>query len=292
MVKRVRRMARKRPPAAKANLLRGAAVFMPVSAGAEYQQAVVRTFELMRTEVTQSLSDLFQHADSPVLDGTTLDASVVNAAAGLLRKLRRRFQGIFDQMSDKATARMIERTTGSAGAAVKRSLEEIGEGISLNLNMQSATVKETIRAGSHEAAGLIKRVPSKFLDAIGDDVMRSISSGRGLADLQPALEEHGVKVRNWAKNVALDQTRKVYNNVAREGFKSAGIRKFEWVHSGGSNDPREYHMLDWPAGLNGGIFDIDDPPVIDKRTGERGFPGQLPYCRCTMRPIVDFGDES
>lgn len=289
MAKRVRKMPRRQRPLSRANLLRGAAVFVPISAGQEYQHRITREFDLMRADVLQQITTLFKNTDSPVMDAT-MDASIVNAAAGLLRRLRRTWQGLFDEMTEDATKWMIERVTGSAGTAVKRSLEEIGEGVSLNLNMQSAAVKEVIRAGSYEAANLIKRVPGRYLDDIGDEVMRSISAGRGLADLQPALDSYGVKVRNWTRNVALDQTRKVYNSVTREGFKSAGIRRWEWVHSGGSNDPREYHLMDAPAGLNGGIFSFDDPPIIDKRTGERGFPGQLPYCRCTLRPVVDFED--
>lgn len=289
MAKRVRKMPRRQRPISRANLLRGAAVFVPISAGQEYQHRITREFDLMRADILQQITTLFKNTDSPVMDAT-LDASIVNAAAGLLRRLRRTWQGLFDEMTDGATKWMIERVTGSAGTAVKRSLEEIGEGVSLNLNMQSAAVKEVIRAGSYEAANLIKRVPGRYLDDIGDEVMRSISAGQGLADLQPALDSYGVKVRNWTRNVALDQTRKVYNSVTREGFKSAGIRRWEWVHSGGSNDPREYHLMDAPAGLNGGIFSFDDPPIIDKRTGERGFPGQLPYCRCTLRPVVDFED--
>lgn len=288
---KVRKMPRRQRPASTANILRGAAVFVPISAGQEYQHRIIREFDLMRTDVLQQFTHLFNTTESPIQDGTTLDVSISNAAANLLRRLRRQWQGVFDEMTEGATKWMVERVTKSAGTAVKRSLDEIGQGVSLNLNMQSAAVKETIRAGSYEAANLIKRVPGKYLDDIGDEVMRSITAGRGLADLKPSLESYGVKVRNWAKNVALDQTRKVYNSTAREGFKSAGIRKAEWIHSGGSNDPREYHMLPAPAGLNGLIFDIDNPPVIDKRTGERGFPGQLPYCRCTLRPVVDFEDD-
>lgn len=290
MAKKPRVMARKPPPKLKDDVLRGSVLFMPVSVGNEYQHTITRTFDLLRTETESELKRLFEHSDSPVLDGATLDASIVNAAIKLLRKMRTRFNSVFNEMTDKATARMVERASGNAGKDVKRSLEQIGEGVSIRVNMLSPVVKETIKAKSHEAANLIKRVPSKYLDDIGAEVMRSISSGRGLQDLQPALEKYGVQVRNWSKNVALDQTRKVYDGVSTAAMKSAGIRKFEWVHSGGSNDPRKYHMLPWPAGLNGGIFDIDDPPIIDKRTGERGFPGQLPYCRCTKRPVVDFED--
>ena len=60
------------------------------------------------------------------------------------------------------------------------------------------------------------------------------------------------------------------------------------MHTGGSVHPREYHLRNAPSGLNGGIFDLDNPPVIDLRTGERGFPGQLPYCRCTMCAVVEW----
>ncbi|CND55901.1 phage head morphogenesis protein [Yersinia pseudotuberculosis] len=291
MAKTPKKMARRQPPKPKDGILRGATLFMSVSAGSEYQHTVTRTFDLLRVESESEIKRLFEQSDSPVLDGATLDGSLANSAAKLLHRLRRRFNSVFNDMTDKATARMLERVSGNAGSDVKRSLEEIGEGVSIKVNMLSPTVKETIQAKGYEAANLIKRVPSEYLDDIGAEVMRSISSGRGLQDLQPALEKRGVKVRNWAKNVALDQTRKVYDGISTAAMKSAGIRKFEWVHSGGSNDPREHHMLIWPAGLNGGIFDIDDPPIIDKRTGERGTPGQLPYCRCTKRPIIDFGDD-
>ena len=46
--------------------------------------------------------------------------------------------------------------------------------------------------------------------------------------------------------------------------------------------------IKWPQGLNGGIFDFDNLPVIDEKTGERGIPGQAINCKCRMRPIVEF----
>ena len=54
-----------------------------------------------------------------------------------------------------------------------------------------------------------------------------------------------------------------------------------------SKEPRPHHITEAPNGLNHGIFDLDDPPIIDPRTGERGYPGQLPYCRCVMCAVVD-----
>lgn len=53
-------------------------------------------------------------------------------------------------------------------------------------------------------------------------------------------------------------------------MKSAGVKKFQWLHSAGGRDPRPLHINDYPSGLNGGIFSFDDLPVIDEKTGERG----------------------
>ena len=87
--------------------------------------------------------------------------------------------------------------------------------------------------------------------------------------------------------IARDQTRKVYNSVNRARMQEMGMRKFEWVHSGGANEPRPLHVS-----YNGQVFDFDDPPIIDERTKERGFPGQAVNCGCVMRPVFVFeGDD-
>ena len=33
-------------------------------------------------------------------------------------------------------------------------------------------------------------------------------------------------------------------------------------------------------------FPIDRPPVIDKKTGQRGFPAQLIGCKCFLTPVL------
>ena len=33
-------------------------------------------------------------------------------------------------------------------------------------------------------------------------------------------------------------------------------------------------------------FPIDRPPVIDKKTGQRGFPAQLINCKCFLTPVL------
>lgn len=287
--KPVRIMRRVVPPAQRARALRGATLFQPVTAAQQYSADVVRAFEQMRREVEREVLQAYTHHDSPALqDGGTMDAASLPAImARLLAKLKERFQLQFNQLAKTAVKTMVDRTVQSSTSGMRASLKDIAPDLTLKMDTVPQAMKDVIAAGSQQAAGYIKMVPQKYLEAIGGDVMRSITTGRGLADLQPALEKQGVEVKNWARNVSLDQTRKVYNTVNKERMRSLGVRKFEWVHSGGSQHPREYHKYT----LNGNIYEIDNPPIIDERTGERGYPGQLPYCRCTMRPVIDFDDE-
>ena len=63
----------------------------------------------------------------------------------------------------------------------------------------------------------------------------------------------------------------------------------------GETNPRQYHLRQWngksgkrngrPNGLNGYEFDIDKPPVINLKTKERGYPGQMINCHCRLVPI-------
>lgn len=98
-----------------------------------------------------------------------------------------------------------------------------------------------------------------------------------------------------AKLIASDQIAKATELMKVEKWRKRGITKVMWVHSGKGKEPRSYHKARWdgisgkkdgkPNGLNGFIFDIDNPPVIDLVTGERGFPGRLVKCSCYLKIV-------
>ena len=69
-------------------------------------------------------------------------------------------------------------------------------------------------------------------------------------------------------------------------MRDVGITQFKWVHAGGSKDPRNYHK----NVLNGKVFNVDDPPIIDQKTGERGYPGQAINCKCYQVPVIEFSN--
>lgn len=237
-------------------------------------------------EITAEDVALRQAQEIGLLPAAThaMDANLSELAASIIGQMTDKWQGIFDMAAMGIADRMLGATLKHSDRTVAPSLKEVSKEMTLSV---SPAMKVYMDAAAQESVALIKRVPAEYLPNVQQDVMRSITTGNGLQDLVPQLKARNVKVRNWAENVARDQTRKAYATVNRVRMQEAGVRKFKWVHSGGANQPREYHMHRFPAGLNGGIFSFDEPPIIDERTGERGFPGQLPYCGCTMSPVIE-----
>lgn len=223
----------------------------------------------------------------PQPQAVAMDASLADMAQSVIDRLTIKFTALFNRQADAITGNMLTATSRDSDKGMQASLKDIGERLTIK---PSDSTRQIMSAAAQEAAGLIKRTPVDYLPMVQGDVMRSITTGNGLQDLVPALEARNVKVKNWASNVAKDQTRKVYNNLNKVRMQEAGAEEYEWIHSGGSNKPRKYHLDRTPQGLNGRICRFDDPPIIDEKTGERGIPGQLPYCGCTMRPIFRFDD--
>jgi SPP1 gp7 family putative phage head morphogenesis protein len=218
----------------------------------------------------------------------TMDASIGSQARILTNALRKKFAKLFGDIANPAAEKMTNAAAKDSAQKLNVSLKDMSGQLVLKTDIFNDSLRDVLTASVAENVALIKRIPEKFLDDVQGSVMRSIQSGNGLADLKPALEQYGVKTRNWAKNVALDQTRKAYNGINAQRMQALGVKEFEWVHSGGSNHPREYHR----DVLNGKIYSFDDLPHLDgPNQGERGIPGQAPYCRCTMRPIFRFNDD-
>lgn len=216
--------------------------------------------------------------------GYAMDENTGSQARTLMSKLWRRFEKLFRELAYPVTKELIHLAEKDSAATLKASLSKIVDTMTLPVEAMTPQLQEVIAASSARNVALIKRVPAEYLGPIEQAVYQSITTGRGLADLKPFLEKQRVKVRNWAHNVSLDQTRKVYEDMTSARMIGIGVDEYEWIHSGGSNHPREYHR----DVLAGQVFKLSDPPIIDPRTKQRGHPGTLPYCRCRKRPIVRF----
>lgn len=250
-----------------------------VSVGAAY----VRELEALTAE-------MHKEVEKAVL-AEYRNTAAADAAGDFWSRLAERLASKFAAKATPLATGFLTRVNANATSNLERSLKSTSADLTLNMKNTPAVTK-AIKSRISDNVDLITRIPAEYLDKVKKSVNDSLKKGNGLADLVPAMEERYGEAKRHARLVALDQTRKAYTAINTAKMKANGITKFEWVHSGGSQEPRPYHLHS-PAngGLNGGIFDINDPPIIDQKTSERGLPGDDYNCRCTMRPIVTFDDE-
>lgn len=250
--------------------LRGTALNPNLSDALAYQRRLDKLITLMTDETQKELKKLFK---SETATGYfAQDASLSSQARIITNSLIKKFEGLFLSLSGKLAEQVIQEANRSSTSSLHSSLQQLSGGLSLKTSALSQTTLEVMNASIAENVALIKSIPQQYLNGVQQAVMRSITSGQGLADLVPYLEKHKQITKRRAKMIAYDQTRKAYNAINREKMDRLGIKKFEWLHSGGSNHPRKLHQQ-----LSGKVFSIDRPPVIDEN-GTRGFPGQLPNC--------------
>lgn len=261
------------------SVVRGLPLNPPVATGAKYAAKLERLVAEMAAITKAEVAAFF---DRPaVAKHFGQDESTAHAAGRLVSALERRFAQLFDSRAQGLADWLVGSVDRASSSSLHASLRELSGGLSMKTTVLNGPMKETMLAATKTNVGLIKSIPEKHLHDIAQAVYRSVTSGNGLADLQPKLEERAEITKRRARMIAEDQTRKTYSAINRQRMQKLGLAHFEWIHSGGGKHPRELHQI-----YNGRIFAFDNPPVIDERTGDTGFPGDAPNCRCKMVPIL------
>lgn len=244
--------------------------------GKDVKKEVMKLFK-------SDVSDTYFDKQEDLASVETMDASLASQARILMNKLTREYTELFDDKALELAKTMVFQADKSSKSALKSSLSGVIEGFTLDFDFIPSSVKEVAKAAIAENVSLISSVPEQYLKNITGSVMRSITSGAGVQELEREMTKYYGQAYRRAKNVALDQTRKAYNTINKQRMMSAGFKKFEWLHSGGGLQPRKHHQA-----MDGKIYSFDDLPVIVPETGEKGIPGQATNCGCTMRPIYEF----
>lgn len=216
----------------------------------------------------------------------TLDDMVSTRARRTLNSLRLRFEQLFRANSRSILDRMFGQVDKASRASLTSSLRELSGGLTIPTPDMPLALREQMQAATASNVSLIKSIPAQYHAEIEKVVLRSIQpGGNGLQDVTEALRKQELITQRRADFIARDQTRKVTSAMNSARMQSAGVKEFEWCHAAGVVDPRHLHLE-----YHGKTFRFDDLPIIDERTGERGLPGQLIHCHCTMRPVLRFGE--
>jgi len=170
------------------------------------------------------------------------DASIASQARILTASLTDRFNALFAKKAEPMADAMVAGADKASTSALHSSLQKLSGGLSLKTSVRDPVLDNIYKAAVVENVGLIKSIASEYLQKVQGAVMRSITTGNGLQDLVPALEQYEGQTHRRAKNIALDQTRKTYNSINKGRMEKIGVKQFEWIHSGGGAHPREDHV--------------------------------------------------
>lgn len=267
----------------KPEMLRAGAINLPAGVESRYAAQLEKMVDQMTEEVEKRLKRLYRGEAAEEFFAE--DASISAAARILTNEMMKKFNLMFSAKSKPIAEQFIDQINKASKSVVYMNLKELSGGLSLPVPGTDPVLREIISASTTQNVALIKSISEKYLSGVQGAVMRSIADGGGLQTLIPYLEKQREITKRRAKMIALDQTRKAMNNLSAERMKGMGLQEFEWLHTGGSDEPRPLHKR-----MSGNIYRFDDPPVIDEKTGERGLPGQLPNCRCRMKMVLRLGD--
>ncbi len=259
--------------------IKGKTLNPPVAVASDMSKAVIDMITAMNHDIKRTLRAVFNENTL----NTAMDGNVTSQARIAINSLLEKWTSRFDEMAKYEAARMVVRTKKQANISVKSSLKEIAKHISIDMTQTNAAMQDVIKASTLQASQLIKLIPTEYLGEVQGEVMRSITSGKGMSELVPFLTKKYDGRVKWARHVSMDQTNKAYEAITRTQAQAIGVESYIWLHVGGSMHPRKEHIA-----MSGKEFRFDDPPVIDSRTGERGSVGQLPFCRCKRRFVYKF----
>ncbi len=262
--------------------IKGTPLRPSISIANEFYKPVAKALEVMAKEIKDEMRGVFAEYS---LDGAMDAGSLPIQAQFALNRILKKWTQRFNDLSDRAVAKMIKQITANSKATLGMSLKDLSDSVTLDTGLIDDKLRQIIRASTEESTNLIKLIPQKYIADVQGQVMRSISGGGGLQTLIPYLNNKYNGDKRHARNTALDQTRKAYNNITAGRMQSLGFKKYQWLHVGGSQHPRQDHIA-----MSGNVYNLEDPPIIGTMYGQevRGKPGDLPACRCQIIPIISF----
>lgn len=281
----------------KPGVIRGGALNYNAAVMARYEARLGALVKQMTSQTRRELEKLFKGdparaefgSQYPVGSGSvpTQDSGNTSSQSRIVvNQLKKKFQQLFNRKAKGLAEQMIRENDRASASAVHASLKQLSGGLSLKTKFITQPMETVMKAHVAENVSLIKSIPQQYFVQIEGSVMRSITTGNGLEELIPNIMKYYGMTKRRARLIATDQTRKVYSNLNFERMDKIGVQKFEWMHSGGGKEPRPLH-----EDMSGNIYSMNNLPVIDDKTGERGIPGQLINCRCVALPVIEFAGE-
>lgn len=280
--------------AARKRNITGATLIPPQAIMRVYSREILSMVNAMIKDYRQLLTLYKEKQGQVAMDDNAWISTDVERR---LHRLGDKWYDAFEQFAEGKAPEMVNKVLKNSDLQLKTILADwlAEKRWELVARTIPTPMRQVMKAHVAENVSLIKSIAQQYHERITGAVYRAITGEGSFGQLRREFLKYSNMSTRRAKLVASDQVRKTFTTLSARRMSSLGINKFKWIH-GHAKEPRPLHAAQWdgvsgpenPNGLNGFIFSLDNPPVIDKKTGERGLPSRLPFCSCRMAPVFDF----
>lgn len=269
-------------------------VYAPYAMELQYRRELYALIDGMDKDFRTILKIYRSKQNQIVMDEQMLSTDIQDK----INKLGNRWRTKFNDYAKKNAQKRVEKTLKQSDSQLTTVLAAYFtiNGLLEIFKTKTQSLMQVMKVNVAENVSLIESIPEQYIKRIQTMVTNTINSSATWTDLRCEVIKTKDITLNRAKLIARDQTNKVFNAVTLRRFEQLGITRVKWKHSHADKEPRPYHVRQWdghsgiddgaPNGLDGFEFDLNNPPVINEKTGRRGFPGEEINCSCMMIPIV------
>jgi len=263
----------RRKPAQQKGWIVGRPVPPPASVSSRYAKTMQALVKLCANDYANKLMALEQSAfDAPA-----------DKFAVLLKALRSKWSKVFTKHAETMAGDFIADIATKSSTSTWQAIREMTDALTLKPPKFSEAMQKALDVQAKENVSLIKDLGKDIHDRMAKAVAQSVHTGGLKSIYDEAMLIEGMTSRR-AVRIAVDQTKKLHSKIADERMRAAGVGGVQWFHSSAVRVPRPLHVS-----YHGKIFDLNDPPVIDLETGERGWGGVLIGCQCFTAPAMRIG---
>lgn len=197
-----------------------------------------------------------------------------------LTKLSKKWQKIFNIKGKPIAAEYVVNQLAYSKAMVRNAITPINPSPDTVFKDTPEELKANQKAAYFAIIAMMLSGQRFYAEKLGFMVSTAVKSGvsSGIDDYMD--KQRGITDR-WVKGKLGDNFRQDYNAFNRQLMEANGYNDFLWHHTDRSKEPRPLHK----QVLNGQVYSISNPPVIDLKSGQVGFPGDLWECKCMMRMV-------
>lgn len=244
---------------------------------ATYKRKIEELIRAMNADVQATIAAAFTRNEPKMTVALAQDVMPTATLEMAMAALKHRWLGEFDRTAPRLAAYFATAVQERTDASLRRILDAGGFSVRFRMTPAAQDILQSTIAAN---VALIKSIPEQYLTQVEGMVMRSVQTGRDLAQLTDDIQGQFGVTRRRAALIARDQNNKATSAINRERQLEVGITKGIWMHSHGGKEPRPKHVA-----AHGTEFDVRQGlPVGDK--GDWVMPGEEINCKCVWKPVI------